>query len=315
MDKYVVYRPLMDLIGFTEGTDKKRGYNETLAYGAYTGGKVDLVSMTLAEIDKLQTKMLAHPKNKWNSSAIGRYQIVRTTLREIKKKLGLKDTELFNEAMQDRCCCYLLGKRGIDAYLRGDLPEENMLVHLAQEWASLPTPAGRGYYDNQRAAVKPERVRAVLATVKSRSVRMPPEPMPMSLFSEGMEMTHSNVDRQTTAVATTKLNEMIKDAVTVAVDKPSVEAKDSSIVPISKEVQKEVVPHVLHLTNNEPWYQSRVTWGAIITILVPLAGVAGIQLDWLDADQFVSLMTAFATTVGGFITLYGRWVATRPIGS
>ena len=48
MDKYHVYRPLLDLIGLTEGTDKRRGggpgrgYNETLAYGRLTGGEVDL---------------------------------------------------------------------------------------------------------------------------------------------------------------------------------------------------------------------------------------------------------------------------------
>lgn len=307
---------MLDLIGFTEGTDKKRGYNETLAYGAYTGGQVDLVSMTLDEVDELQTKMLAHPKNKWNSSAAGRYQIVRRTRRRIQKVLKIPGTALYNEIMQDRMCCFLLGERGIDDYLRGDLPEENMLVHLAQEWASFPTPAGKGYYDNQkRAAVKPERVRAVLATVKSRSVRMPPESMPMSLFSEGMEMTHTNMDRQTTVQATAVIEEKVEMAVRAVVEEPKIDAADSAIMPISTAVSAEIVPLVLHNTNNEPWYQSRVTWGAIITILVPLAGVAGIQLDWLDADQFVSLMTAFATTVGGFITLYGRWVATRPIGS
>ncbi|WP_247996840.1 hypothetical protein [Brucella tritici] len=80
-DLYYVYRPLLDLIGFTEGTDKGDGYNETLGYGAYTGGDVVLVKMSLKDIDDLQGKMLAHPKNKLNSSALGRYQIVRTTLR------------------------------------------------------------------------------------------------------------------------------------------------------------------------------------------------------------------------------------------
>lgn len=34
MDKYHVCRPLLDLIGKSEGTDKGRGYNETLGYGA-----------------------------------------------------------------------------------------------------------------------------------------------------------------------------------------------------------------------------------------------------------------------------------------
>jgi hypothetical protein len=39
-DKYHAYRPLLDLIGFTEETDKGRGYNETLAYGKMLDGKV-----------------------------------------------------------------------------------------------------------------------------------------------------------------------------------------------------------------------------------------------------------------------------------
>ena len=69
---------------FTERTDKGRGYNGTLAYGAFTGGDVNLVGMSLSQIDGLQTKMLANPKNKLNSSAVGRYQIVRTTLRSIR---------------------------------------------------------------------------------------------------------------------------------------------------------------------------------------------------------------------------------------
>lgn len=167
-DKYYVYRPLLDLIGYTEGTDEKRGYNETLAYGAYTGGDVDLVSMTLAQIDDLQTKMLAHPKNKWNSSAIGRYQIVRTTLRTIKSTLKLSDSLKFDRDMQDRCACYLLGLRGIDKYLSGRLDENTLIDNLAQEWASLPTTKDKGYYSGQNARVKSPRVREVLAQVRAR---------------------------------------------------------------------------------------------------------------------------------------------------
>jgi len=124
VDKYHVYRPLLDLIGFTEGTDKKRGYNETLAYGAYTGGDVDLVSMTMKQIDELQGRMLANPKNKHNSSALGRYQIVRTTRRNIQKALSIPATALFDTDMQDRMACFLLGQRGIDKYLAGRLSED-----------------------------------------------------------------------------------------------------------------------------------------------------------------------------------------------
>lgn len=167
-DKYYVYRPILDLIGLTEGTDKGRGYNETLSYGAYTGGNVDLVSMTLDQIDALQTKMLKHRNNKLRSSALGRYQIIRTTLRAMRKQLGLTGSELFDEAMQDQLACFLLGQRGIDKYLAGRLSEDTMLLNLAKEWASLPKPDGKGFYDGQDGGYSPARVRLVLAEVKRR---------------------------------------------------------------------------------------------------------------------------------------------------
>lgn len=124
-DKYYVYRPLLDLIGLTEGTDQRRGggpargYNETLAYGRLTGGDVDLVSMTLTQIDALQTRMLQHKQNIWNSSAVGRYQIVRTTLRSIRRTLPdrYRATRLYDADCQDEMACFLLGQRGIDKYL------------------------------------------------------------------------------------------------------------------------------------------------------------------------------------------------------
>ncbi len=70
--------------------------------------------------------------------------------------------------MQDRLACFLLGQRGIDKYLSGRLSEDTMLLNLSKEWASLPTAEGHGYYDGQRAAVRPDQVRAVLAHVRKR---------------------------------------------------------------------------------------------------------------------------------------------------
>ena len=174
-DKYYVYRPLLIMLGFTEGTDKGDGYNETLAYGAFTGGNVNLVGMTLNQVDVLQKKMLAHPANNWNSSAVGRYQIVRKTLLSIRKALKLDGTELFNEELQDRCACFLLGQRGIDEYLQGKKPEDEMIVELSKEWASLPKLDGRSYYSNQHAKVSVNYVKDVLAEVKKRYGEPPVE--------------------------------------------------------------------------------------------------------------------------------------------
>lgn len=174
-DRYFVYRPLLDLLGLSEGTDKARGYNETLAYGAYTGGPVDLVKMTLKQVDDLQGKMLAHPKNKWNSSAVGRYQIVRTTRRNIQKALSLSSSSKFDRDMQDRMGCYLLGQRGIDKWLAGRLKLESLLDNLAREWASLPTSKGKGYYSGQNASVSVMQVTAALSEVKRRHMEGQPK--------------------------------------------------------------------------------------------------------------------------------------------
>lgn len=180
-DKYYKYRPILDLLGKSEGTDKGRGYNETLGYGAYTGGHKDLVSMTLAQIDALQTKMLP---NKLNSTALGRYQIIRTTLRTIKKTLKLGNNELFNEEMQDRLACFLLGQRGIDKWLGGSLKEDTLISNLAHEWASLPMPDGNSAYGTvkkgdkhvkQKASVSVSSVKSALAEVKRRHFEEQPK--------------------------------------------------------------------------------------------------------------------------------------------
>lgn len=150
--------PILSLIGKTEGTDRGEGYNETLGYGAYTGGKVNLVGMTLDEVDALQTKMLRHKDNSWNSSAVGRYQIVRTTLRSLRKELGLKGTERYDAKMQDRLAMALLERRGLSRWQAGRMSDDAFLNSLAQEWASLPNSQGKGHYKGQRAAATTKQV-------------------------------------------------------------------------------------------------------------------------------------------------------------
>ncbi|RVK81404.1 hypothetical protein CN157_05135 [Sinorhizobium meliloti] len=167
-DPFYIYRPMLDLLGKSEGTDKARGYNETLGYGAYTGGDRNLVGMTLEEIDRLQTQMLAHPKNRFNSSALGRYQIVRATLRKLKAALDLPGGMLFNGALQDRLGCYLMRGRGIDVWLAREMTDAALMDALAKEWASLPTSAGVGHYDGQRASVTTLEVRRALQEVRRR---------------------------------------------------------------------------------------------------------------------------------------------------
>ena len=118
-------RGMLDLIGYAEGTDKGRGYNETLSYGAYSGGDRNLVQMTLNEVLAMQKQMLAHPDNNFNSSAVGRYQIVSKTLKGLMGTMGLSGNELFDPAMQDRMAQQLLRQRG------------NNVGGLRSEWEGL----------------------------------------------------------------------------------------------------------------------------------------------------------------------------------
>lgn len=98
---------ILNLIGYAEGTDRGRGYNETLDYGRWTGGDVNLINMTLREVVALQKTMLT-PENRAThgdgkgSSAVGRYQIVGTTLRGLIDRLGLSLEEKFTPKLQDR---------------------------------------------------------------------------------------------------------------------------------------------------------------------------------------------------------------------
>lgn len=74
-------------------------------------------------------------------------------------------------------------------------------------------------------------------------------------------------------------------------------------------------PEDVHDANAEPWYQSRVTWGAIISAGVPILATAGIATDWIDEDTLIAGLVAGGGAVGAVVTLYGRWKAKRPIGA
>lgn len=139
---------LLDTISDGEGTSDEAarnngfatGYDVPLAYGAYAIPNKPLSEMTLGEIDQLQTEMLRNPDNDLNSSALGRYQITRTTLRDLRRQLGLGDDAVFDAAMQDGLARKLLERRGLNDYLAGNMPATQLQENLAHEWASIAFP-------------------------------------------------------------------------------------------------------------------------------------------------------------------------------
>lgn len=110
---------------------------------------------------------------------------------------------------------------------------------------------------------------------------------------------------------------VIREATTRALDRAPIRDSDAknvrnSLVP---NVTKEIAKVVINQTNQEPWYQSRVTWGAIIAGISGLAGIAGFTLDGDDQAQIVNAVVGIVSAVAGIIVWYGRWRAKKPLGS
>lgn len=113
---------------------------------------------------------------------------------------------------------------------------------------------------------------------------------------------------------------IVKEAVGAAVDrlakspKTSISEKDKAVVAeiVAEEVAKELGSRAQHTTNQEPFYKSRVSIGAIGSIF---SGVA-ILLNLFAAGQFDATQLGIAMTSisSGVFALYGRWAAKKPMG-
>ena len=98
-----------------------------------------LPQMTLAEVDRFQTQRI---RNGVSSSACGRYQFIRATLRDCVGYLGVDPLRTrFTPDIQDALIVARLKRvRKMDDWLAGDLSTDRFMIKLAQEFASFPVP-------------------------------------------------------------------------------------------------------------------------------------------------------------------------------
>lgn len=176
---------LLDFIGNTEapnGYDTIFGNRQTKLYSPIT-------AMTLAELQANQKNwaskvwVRAHWGFKTASSASGRYQFMRDTMKGLIAELKLSMAQKFDANLQDRLGFYLLKRRGYDAFIAGKIDITEFGKRLAQEWASFPVLAdcqgahrevarGQSYYAGDginKSLVKPEKVENILRRVKELS--------------------------------------------------------------------------------------------------------------------------------------------------
>lgn len=83
---------------------------------------------------------------------------------------------------------------------------------------------------------------------------------------------------------------------------------------VSEIVAAEVAPIVVNQTNQEPWYQSNVTMGALLIIITRLLAHYGYAIPQELHGPILDLIIAFGPYVGGAWVLFGRWIASKPLG-
>lgn len=165
-------RAMMNLIGKSEGTDRRDGtpgYSTTYAHGRFNpaergGREADLTQMSIAEVREFQRGMLNNQQgNQLRSSAVGRYQVMGYTLDGLIRQGVVRPDEKFDAATQDRIALHLMNRRGLSRHQQGRMSAAELQNQLAGEWASIPrADTGQGNYAGQRAHVSGSEVMAAL---------------------------------------------------------------------------------------------------------------------------------------------------------
>jgi len=156
-------KKLLDLIGSIESA---KGYNYE-----FGNREVPLDQMTIEEVLEHQKKRRKEGKP---SSAVGRYQFIHKTLEDLARRNpnDLPKDALFTPEVQDKAAEMLLQRRGLSDYEAGNLSDEEFLLNLSKEWASLPNPeTGASYYDKDGLNKSLVPVDAVLEA--ARTVKQP----------------------------------------------------------------------------------------------------------------------------------------------
>lgn len=159
--------PLLELIAQAES---KGNYN---AYFGNAGNQaVRFTEMSVAEVMQWQEEFIA---NGSPSSAVGRYQIISTTLAGLVQQLGIDTAQRFDEQLQDTLALALLERRGAIGYVNGDITKEQFAAELAKEWAGLPRVIGdapeQSYYAGDglnEALVGVDEVLAAVGVVEAK---------------------------------------------------------------------------------------------------------------------------------------------------
>jgi hypothetical protein len=172
---------LRNLVAEAEGTTDERaaqenfasGYDLPFGYGRYLQPSKPISQMTFQELRDFQSRQVNATKGTFNNtnegtSAVGRYQFIRSTLENLKNRLGYKDTDVFSPEVQDRLFDALMEEQGLQELSAGLITPEKFQEKLSSQFASIPKPGTEtGTYKGQGTGVTSDRVSAVLSSMQA----------------------------------------------------------------------------------------------------------------------------------------------------
>ena len=158
-------------------------YDMVYGFGDYVVPSKPVSEMTMKELFDYQRKLISAtkgkvPGTKYGTSAVGKYQIVKTSLfgkggtadkpgkNSWADKLNLKADTVFTPEIQEKLGMLILQEAGYNSYIKGKKSEDSFLNGIANKWASV-----EGSTANQHIATKKKDLRPILKNIKSLVVK------------------------------------------------------------------------------------------------------------------------------------------------
>jgi uncharacterized membrane protein len=112
--------------------------------------------------------------------------------------------------------------------------------------------------------------------------------------------------------ANNELQKAVEAKVTEAVSSTDVDASITAVPPITQAVMDEITPRINTLTNQEPWWQSRVVLGSLLIVISRLVAHFGWSIPADLHGDVINLIIAFGPYIGVVLVVWGRY-AKKPL--
>ncbi len=136
-----------NILDFIGGLEAPGGYDQVFS-GSNLAPPKPITTMTIDEVLAWQDASVAAGSD---SSAAGRFQIIRETLRGLVTNMKLSGSDLFSQETQNAMATELMREDGLDKFKNGSMSAEQFANNLAGTWAALPRVSGEGVGQSEYA--------------------------------------------------------------------------------------------------------------------------------------------------------------------